>query len=464
MNKKTLPAGWERALLGEVASIDADLVDPAQHPDAPHIAPNHIESWTGRLLPFTTVSADKVVSPKHRFRSGQILYSKIRPYLAKAVLADFEGLCSADMYPISTSLEAGYLHRWLLSEEFTSRVSQDQGRTVLPKVNQAALSKIEVPVPPLGEQRRIVAKLEALLARSRRAKEALDSIPDLLKKFRQSVLATAFGERDSETGNRKKIIPVSIGMPDAPPLKNWSWRPLVDLAKLESGHTPRKSVPEYWGGDVPWISLRDIRAAHGCVITTTESMPTMLGVENSSARLLPEGTVVFSRDISVGYTTIMGRSMATSQHFANWICGAELSNKFLMYALMASRDSLVRSGEGTTVSTIYMPALMRFAICVPPLAEQLRIVDWIERMLEGAEGLSDAVPSRARLEQLESALLSKAFRGELVPQDPNDEPASVLLERIRAERTASAKSDSRRPRSPRASSSGPSKPTKEQRE
>ena len=194
-------------------------------------------------------------------------------------------------------------------------------------INTAQLLKMPIAVPPAAEQRRIVSKLESLQARSRRAKEALDAIPGLLERFRQSVLAAAFSGKTPATGRKVSSPPVVIGTPKDSPPQGWEWVPLSELAKLESGHTPRKSVPEYWGGDVPWISLRDIRAAHGLVLTNTEMMPTMLGIDNSSARLLPEGTVVFSRDISVGWVTIMGRSMATSQHFANWICGPKLSNK-----------------------------------------------------------------------------------------------------------------------------------------
>lgn len=205
---------------------------------------------------------------------------------------------------------------------------------------------------------------------------------------------------------------------------------------LESGHTPRKTVPEYWeGGDVPWICLKDIRAAHGQIIENTLHMPTMLGIENSSSRLLPKGTVCFSRDISVGFVTIMGRSMATTQHFANWICNNQLFNKYLMYAFMASRYSLIQSGEGTTVRTIYMPALKKMRVALAPLEEQKEIVRRIESLFKLADNIEQQYQqAEVDLETLNQSILAKAFRGELVPQDPNDEPASVLLERIKAEK------------------------------
>src|SRR5262249_40531105 len=110
-----IPPTWVWAKFADVAEVASDLVDPTLTPQAVHIAPNHIESGTGKFLPYRTVDEDRVTSPKHRFRAGQILYSKIRPYLAKAVVATFDGVCSADMYPVNTVLEPRFLHQWLLT-------------------------------------------------------------------------------------------------------------------------------------------------------------------------------------------------------------------------------------------------------------------------------------------------------------------------------------------------------------
>src|SRR5262249_27693842 len=144
-----------------------------------------------------------------------------------------------------------------------------------------------------------------------------------------------------------------------------------------------------------------------------------LGIENSSARILPAGTVVFSRDISVGYVTIMGKEMATSQHFANWICGPDLNNRFLMYALMASRQHLISSEQGSTVGTIYMPALKEFHLLTPPPPEQLEIVRRVDALLALADGIEGRfIRAREQVDDLAPSLLAKAFRGELVPQDP----------------------------------------------
>ena len=137
MRGNHLPEAWTWAAFSQVANIASNLVDPADWGSMPHIAPDNIERDTGRLLPFNSISQDGVTSPKHLFRPGQLLYSKIRPYLNKCVQVQFEGLCSADMYPLDVFIDPRYLHRYMLTRQFVSAVSEAAGsRTVLPKTNQ----------------------------------------------------------------------------------------------------------------------------------------------------------------------------------------------------------------------------------------------------------------------------------------------------------------------------------------
>ena len=132
--------------------------------------------------------------------------------------------------------------------------------------------------------------------------------------------------------------------------------------------------------------------------------------------------------------------MATTQHFANWVCRDALLPKYLMFAFMAARNHLLRSGQGSTVKTIYMPALKELRLLLPPIEEQTEIVHRVEQLFGFADQLEAKVASaKTRIDHLTQSILAKAFRGELVPQDPNDEPASVLLERIKAQRAAAPK-------------------------
>jgi type I restriction enzyme S subunit len=187
-----LPSDWRWSEWKDVARVASNLVNPADFQDHPHIAPNHIESGTGRLLPYQTVRDDGVTSSKHLFKPGQLLYSKIRPYLAKAVVVDFGGLCSADMYPVDTELDHRYLKWWMLSPDFTRFAAGEQARTVLPKINKDALGRLPVPVPPLAEQHRIVDLLEDHLSRLDAADAYLDACKRRLDALQRAVLADIY--------------------------------------------------------------------------------------------------------------------------------------------------------------------------------------------------------------------------------------------------------------------------------
>ena len=158
-----IPKSWEWVRFFSVVEIATNLVSPERYFDYMHIAPDNIEKLTGTLLDCRTVAQDKVSSPNHLFFKGQILYSKIRPLLRKAVIAPFDGLCSADMYPLKTPINKEYLLRYILSDSFNAQVATAMSsRVKMPKINQAELSKVLIPVPPIQEQERIVNKIKEL--------------------------------------------------------------------------------------------------------------------------------------------------------------------------------------------------------------------------------------------------------------------------------------------------------------
>ena len=246
-----------------------------------------------------------------------------------------------------------------------------------------------------------------------------------------------------------EVIPgraaISVGDPGTPAPEGWQRVLLTDVARMESGHTPSRSHSEYWNGDVPWVGIVDARINHGRVIQDTLQTITEEGLANSAARLLPAQTVCLSRTASVGYVTILGRTMATSQDFVNWICSDALDPEFLMYALLAEGDHLKGFGKGSTHTTIYFPEALAFCIDLPSIPEQRRIVEKAKALFALANTLSRRLAvAIARTDKLPQAILAKAFRGELVPTEAelaraegrDYEPASALLERIRNEREA----------------------------
>ena len=166
-----IPESWKWVRLLSVIDIATNLVQPSEYAEYMHIAPDNIEKGTGRLLECRTVKEDKVASVNHLFKKGQIIYSKIRPLLRKAIIAPFDGLCSADMYPLNTTLNKKYVLYYLLSDGYNVQIANAMSsRVKMPKINQNELTKVLLPLPPLAEQKRIVEKLEQLLPLCERLK------------------------------------------------------------------------------------------------------------------------------------------------------------------------------------------------------------------------------------------------------------------------------------------------------
>lgn len=185
---------WELRRFDEVAAIKSNLVDPAEYQDFPHIAPDNIEKRTGVLLEYHTIAEDGMTSGKHRFYPGQILYSKIRPYLSKVVMVDFDGLCSADMYPIEAKQNTRFLWYYMLSDEFLEAASSAGSRSVLPKINQKELSKMPVRITESeDEQGEVVRILDGIYAKENEARTLAETVIDKIDEVKKSVLVKAFG-------------------------------------------------------------------------------------------------------------------------------------------------------------------------------------------------------------------------------------------------------------------------------
>lgn len=184
---------WFVGLFGDLVDIKSNLVKPDEYLDFPHIAPDNIEKNTGKLLSFKTIREDEVISPKHYFYAGQIIYSKIRPNLSKLVLVDFNGLCSADMYPLESDIFNHYFLKYImLSRYFVKKASTAGSRSVLPKINQSELGMIPIPICSLAEQTQIVAILESKLTACDQLAAELAKQLKQAELLKQAVLKAAF--------------------------------------------------------------------------------------------------------------------------------------------------------------------------------------------------------------------------------------------------------------------------------
>jgi len=204
---------------------------------------------------------------------------------------------------------------------------------------------------------------------------------------------------------------------------HWEVMPIRRAAKLESGHTPSRSRPEYWQDcTVPWFSLADvwqIREQGADVIYETKEKVSEVGLANSSARLLPKGTVMLSRTASVGFSAIMGVDMATTQDFANWVCGPTLRPQFLLQVFRSMRSEFRRMMMGSTHNTIYMPDIQTLRLALPPVVEQAAIVEFLDRETAKIDAL---VAEQQRLVELlkekRQAVISHAVTKGLNPDAP----------------------------------------------
>lgn len=163
---------------------------------------------------------------------------------------------------------------------------------------------------------------------------------------------------------------------------HWSVANLRRYSAMKTGHTPSRSNPEFWEDcNIPWFTLADvwqIRDGRTTYLGETENCISELGLRNSSAELLPAGTVVLSRTASVGFAGIMPRPMATSQDFWNWVCADELAPEYLVYVFRAMSDEFNALMIGSTHKTIYRHVAGAIRIPIPPLDEQLAIAEYLD--------------------------------------------------------------------------------------
>lgn len=184
-----IPAGWEIRKFATVVSVKANLVPPDNYPNLIQISPENIEKDSGKILHTNTVIDSGVTSSNHYFFKGQILYSKIRPSLNKVTIAPFDGLCSADIYPLESNINTEYTVYAMRSETFLAQVREvTELRVKMPKINQVELSKIIFCVPPLPEQQRIAAYLDEKCARIDALLAEKDELLDKLAEYKKSLI------------------------------------------------------------------------------------------------------------------------------------------------------------------------------------------------------------------------------------------------------------------------------------
>lgn len=288
-----------------------------------------------------------------------------------------------------------------INEQLGQMIGKAHGAVGLRHVTRKECDRMMVSLPDFTTQRRLANELKGQMARVAEAKRALKDQQEAVEPLFEKFLVEAF----------QGIIPLSLGINADPAPHGWEWRRLLDLARLESGHTPSRKHPEYWEiGNIPWLALPDIRALDCQIAMETSERTNDLGIANSSARLLPADTVALSRTASVGFVTLFGRPMATSQDFVNWICGKEIHPKFLMWLMRASRKFIREVSTGAIHKTVYMDVVERFHVCLPLLGDQRAIAQRLDELFSLTESLRNGLEEQQQaVLALPAAYLRKTF-------------------------------------------------------
>ena len=220
--------------------------------------------------------------------------------------------------------------------------------------------------------------------------------------------------------------------------ENWSWCRLGEIGEIISGGTPSTSNDNYWNGNISWITPADLSNYKEKYISRGKRNISIEGLENSSAKIICKGSVLFSSRAPIGYVVISGKEVTTNQGFKSISPYIENSEHYIYYFLLAEKENISLKASGTTFKELSGTEFGKIFIPLPPLSEQRRIVEKIEELLALVDDLeTNKTDLQSYIKQAKSKVLEMAVRGELVPQNPDDEPASVLLERIKKEQKSS---------------------------
>lgn len=434
-----LPKGWVESAVDEVGDISSGFGFP-----------DRFQGNVAGELPFAKVRdisqayqknggilsgagnyvsrADLTVLKARTVPAGSVAFAKIGEALKlnRRVLLDVEAVldnnCMA-VTPHQGLVEPKFLYRFLTTLDF----APFSVATTVPSIRKGDVGSIRLPLPPLAEQKRIVAKLEALNAKSARARTALARIETLVSRYKQAVLSKAF----------------SGELTNGDTSTDWHTVRLEEIAEIGTGATPKRGNAEYYSnGTIPWITSGAVN--EGLILQADEFI-TERAIQETNCKIFPAGTLVvamYREGKTRGKVAILGLDAATNQALAAVrIRSSEVSAPQYVYLFLQSVYLTLREeAAGGVQPNLNLSIVKAIELPLPLLEEQHDIVRRIESAFARIDRLAaEAKRALALVGRLDEAVLAKAFRGELVPQDENDEPAATLLARIRAEREAAPK-------------------------
>lgn len=394
--KKKLPRGWREATLEQAVEIDAHAVLPQRGSSYTYVGLEHIEGGTGQFLPVNQVDGSSIQSQKFRFGSGHILYGKLRPYLNKVALPDFEGICSTDILPLSPRAGAvrEYVAYWLAGPVFLAYATSRSTGTKMPRLNPQALLRALIPLPPPPVQSAIVSILQKADSIRRKRAEARQLADRLLPIIFQQM----FG--DSETNpmgwpvkSLEAVSDIRSGVTKGRDLhgKSTVQVPYLRVANVQEGYLDLSEIKEI---EVLPSDLEKYRLERGDVLLTEGGDPDKLGrgfIWNDEIQGCIHQNHIFR--VRVDRRCLLPEYLA-----------------FLTRTPYAKRYFLKAAKRSSNLASVNSTQLRALSIPLPPLRLQERFRDAFEA---ATRRLLSHEPYRTS-EAIFSRLLASAFTGDLV--------------------------------------------------
>lgn len=419
-----IPSHWNARRLKSVASVHLSNVDKHSREDhAPVKLCNYVDVYYNDRITEQIEFMESTASPDQARRfgleSGDVLVTKDseswNDIAVPAVVAeDLTGVvCGYHLAHIKPGLA---LDGRFLARQFAAIGAQDQFHVAAKGITRFGLGGDAIRtgiflLPPIEEQRSIADFLDRETARIDALVERKERLIELLKEKRGALITRAVTRGLDPNVPMKDSSVEWLG--EIPAI--WDVKRIKWVARMESGHTPDKKVEDYWDGDVPWVSLNDTQHLRDHdFISDTAYYTNERGLENSSARLLPPRSVIFSRDATIGLCAITERAMAVSQHFIAWLCGNDISPEYLLRVFDAMWDELQRLTAGATLRTIGMPDVRTLTTPVPPVGEQKTIVQHIQQKCIAVDQATAKIRHAITLlKESRTALVSAAVTGKI---------------------------------------------------
>ena len=440
MNPMDLPLNWRLVRFGEIATFTKKPkgLRYSEYNEVPFVPMNLIPIAKLYSKAFNLKSTDELSSGTY-FEPGDILLAKITPSFEngkQCILQELPtpfGIATTEVIPIREVeglSDKIYLFYYLLVPDVRALLTgKMKGTTGRLRLGTEAFADLEIPLPPLAEQHRIVAKLEALFTQLDAAVDSLKKAQAQLQRYRQSILKAAFEGELTRTWSGRHS-------------DSWQSMNLNEFITLESGSRPKGGVRGILEG-IPSLGGEHLNADGGFNFKKIKYIPAEFFESLNKGCIYPDDIIVVKDGATTGKTSFVDshfphKHAAVNEHlFIVRVDPKVAFPKFAFYYLFSSKGQkqILSDFRGATVGGISRNFPLKVSVPIPSLPEQEQIVSELERHLsvaDKAEATIDAELKRA--ERLRQSILKHAFSGKLVPQDPNDEPASVLLEKIQQQK------------------------------